>query len=415
MAIDDRTGRDTVRELARQTAALAHSEENARRLGLWCAVNSLRRPERPPVICHPGSGVWSEVLPESVLVATDPALRGLEYQFRKTLFKWEIGDDTVVAPSMSVAAVMRLEGEHLWGLPVKQIRPEIGSGTAPTRTAWRYEPPLREESDIDKIVPPRYCHDPEATDRNRAWMDELLGDILQVQETCVVPGPGAWLHGWATQLRGVEQLLVDLMDRPAWVHRLMHTLMDGFLGVMDQYEQSGLLTLNNVGLMSCDDLPQADFSPERSRLCDLWGRGESQEFHGVSPMQYEEFLLRYQKPILERWGLTFYGCCEDLTNKIDMVLSIPNLRKFVCSPWTDVATLAAAVGSRYCIEWRQKASDVVYVSDLAPVRQHLERGLASASGCSLMIVLQELETLNGDLRRLHDWAALAKEVGAAST
>lgn len=46
-------GRDTVRELARQIAELANSAENARRLKRWCAVNSLRQTDRPPVVCHP--------------------------------------------------------------------------------------------------------------------------------------------------------------------------------------------------------------------------------------------------------------------------------------------------------------------------------------------------------------------------
>jgi hypothetical protein len=193
----------------------------------------------------------------------------------------------------------------------------------------------------------------------------------------------------------------------------MRTLRDGFLGVMDQYEKAGVLTLNNVGLMACDDLPQRDFDGQHVRLRDLWGRGESQEFQGVSPAQYEQFLLRYQKPILERFGLTFYGCCEDLTNKIPLVLSIPNLRKFVCSAWTNIGKLAAAVGDRYVIEWRQKATDVVYAPDLSAVREHLEKGLRLARGCRVMIVLQELETTNRNPRRLTEWAAVAKEVGGS--
>jgi len=414
MAAEDARGRDVVRELARRLAEAANSPENARRQQLWRDVNSLRIPERPPLVCHPGSGAWNELMPcEDVVVSTDPALAGLEYDFRKQLFKWEMGDDTVVAPWMSVSTVMRLEGDHLWGLPVKQVRVEDHVAATPTRTAWRYDPPLREESDIEKIVLPRYRHDAEATERNLSRMHDLLGDILPVRETSAVPGPGAWLHGWATQLRGVEQLLLDLMDRPEWVHRLMRTLMNGHLGVMDQFEQANVLTLNNVGLFGCDDLPQPGFDPERVRLKDLWGRGESQEFQGVSPAQYEEFLLQYQKPILERSGLTFYGCCENLTNKMHMVLSVPNLRRFVCSPWTDIGKLAEAVGDRYAIEWRQKASDVVYAPDLSAVRAHLERGLGLARGCPTMLVLQELETVNGDLQRLADWAALAKEVGAS--
>jgi len=411
MSTDDPKGRDTVRELARRLAEHAHSKENEQRLALWCDVNSLRLPERPPVICSPGQPAWEEMLPKSTVLSTAPNLAALEYNFRKTIYKCEIlKDDTVVDPWIPVGAAMRLEGDHLWGLPVKHIKTEHEDIA---RTAWQYDPPIKEQADIERIVPPRYRYDKEATQRNLSAMDDLLGDILPVKQTGVVPGPGAWLHGWATQLRGVEQLLFDMMDRPEWVHRLMGILRDGFLGVMDQYEEAGVLTLNNIGRMACDDLPQADFDGEHVRLCDLWGRGESQEFQGVSPALYEEFLLAYQKPILARSGLTFYGCCEDLTNKIDMVLSVPNLRKFVCSAWTDLGKLADAVRGRCCIEWRQKATDVVYAPNLDDVRRHLEEGLRLAHGCPIQIILQELETTDHNPQRLTDWTALAKEVGAA--
>ena len=68
------------------------------------------------------------------------------------------------------------------------------------------------------------------------------------------------------------------------------------------------------------------------------------------------------------------------------------------------------MGDRYAIEWRQRATDVVHAADLSAVRRHLERGLAQAQSCRIMIVLQELETVNNNRRRLADWATLAKEV-----
>ena len=409
MTKTDSRERDVVRELAERVAELAHSPENARRQKLWRDVNSLRKPERPPLICNLGTGAWTESLPGETTICKDNYLANIEYGFRQILYKWELGDDTVVDHMMAVPAVMRLEGQYFWGLPVQHISVNYADVS---RTAWRYDPPIKEEADIERIVPPQYSYDDAATQQNLNRMHDLLGDILPVKQTCALPGPGAWLHGWATELRGVQQLLIDLMDRPAWVHRLMRMLMEGFLGVMAQYEKMGMLTLNNTGTMACDDLPQRDFDSKHVRLCDLWGRGESQEFHGVSPAQHEEFLLRYQKPILERFGITYYGCCEDLTNKIPLILSIPNLRKFVCSPWTDIGKLADAVGDRYVIEWRQKATDVVYAPDLTEVREHLERGLRLASGCCVQIVLQELETTNHNPRRLADWSALAKDVGA---
>jgi len=37
----------------------------------------------------------------------------------------------------------------------------------------------------------------------------------------------------------------------------------------------------------------------------------------------------------EKFGLVYYGCCEPLDGKIDIVREIPNLRKISMSPWVD--------------------------------------------------------------------------------
>ena len=119
---------------------------------------------------------------------------------------------------------------------------------------------------------------------------------------------------------------------------------------------------------------------------------------------WEEFLLEYQKPIIARYGLSQYGCCEDLTHKIAGVLSIPNLRVFVCSAWTDLNKVIAAVGQKYTIMWRQRASDVVFPDDMTSIRRHLEQGTKALQGHYYQIVLRELQTLAGHPDRLHQWA-----------
>ena len=93
-------------------------------------------------------------------------------------------------------------------------------------------------------------------------------------------------------------------------------------------------------------------------------------------------------------------------------MTIRNLRIFVSSAWTDLAKVIEAVGDRYVIMWRQKATDVVYAHDLAGIRRHLHEGLKLSRGCLRQVVLRELQTLAGHPRRLHDWASLAKEAAA---
>jgi hypothetical protein len=50
---------------------------------------------------------------------------------------------------------------------------------------------------------------------------------------------------------------------------------------------------------------------------------------------------------------------------------------------------------------------------MTPIRAHLERSLEIAKGTPIQVVLQELETVDGNPQRLRDWAAAAKGIGAS--
>jgi hypothetical protein len=91
------------------------------------------------------------------------------------------------------------------------------------------------------------------------------------------------------------------------------------------------------------------------------------------------------------------------------VLSVPNLRVFVCSAWTDLNAVVDKVGAKHTIMWRQKASDVVMPRDVTAIRRHLDDGASRLRGCRYQIVLRELQTLGGNPDRLHVWTRLAVE------
>ena len=200
---------------------------------------------------------------------------------------------------------------------------------------------------------------------------------------------------------------MDMIDVPAQMHRLMAHLRDANLSALDQLEATGLITPNNTGPMTCSD-PIGDTHTNALTAKNLWCMANSQEFDQVSPAMWEEFCLDYQKPIFERFGRVAYGCCENLTHKIDGVLSIPNLRIFVCSAWTDLAAVQGKIGRDYCTMWRQKASDVVFGDD-SQIKNDLMEGARQLQGHHYQIVLRELETLAGHPRRLHEWTQSAKE------
>ncbi|MBD3184023.1 hypothetical protein GF312_17195, partial [Candidatus Poribacteria bacterium] len=407
MTIEEKKDREIVRNLAAQIVELAESDEYEKRRKRWRDVNALRKPDRYPVWCRP-VGCWPELLPEGDLECKDSFYRNMERSMRRNLIKHSIGDDTIFEPWWGVGAAFDRDTADVWGVPIKHTPAPTAGG------AWKYDPPLKTEADFDRLTIPTYTYNEERTKRSLERMQDVLGDVMEVRLTCGVP-LGAGLGGTAAYLRGLEQLMYDMVDRPDLVHRLMSHLQKGVLKAQTTLEESGLLTLNNKGPMFCSDPPREDARPGNIKLNDLWGHTESQEFQEVSPAMWQKFLLEYQKPILSRYWLSSYGCCEDLTHKIDGVLSIPNLRIFVCSAWTDLQKVVDKVGKNYTIMWREKASAIVFPDSIKPIRENQEQAMKIASGCYVQIVLRELQTLDGKPNRLKEWADSAKEVAAKYT
>jgi hypothetical protein len=393
-----------VRELAGQVMAIAQEPRMAAILQRWRDVNALRVPDRAPVWCRP-VGCWRELLPPEALGCRHPWLRGVEYGFRQLLLKRAIDDDTPVEASFAVPVAFDVDPPNWWGVEVKR------HASAATGGAWAYDPPLKTDADFDRLVLPRVTVNAGETQRRLEQAAELFAGIMPVRQVCTPP-LGATLGTPAADLRGLAPLMLDMLDAPELLHRLMAFLRDAAMGVLDQVEALGLITPNTADPMTCSD-PLAPPSPAGTySLQHCWGMANSQEFDQVSAAMWEEFCLDYQRPLLARYGLVGYGCCENLTCKLDGVFSLPNLRIITCSAWTNLERVIERAGTDYCIMWRQKASDVVFPDDLATIRQGLEAGLERLRGCRYQIVLRELETLAGHPDRLSEWTRLAKELAA---
>lgn len=392
--------RDIVRDLAGKVSELAASPHNAAIVKRWRDVNACRKPDRAPVWCKP-VGAWKELIPSSALVCRGPWLRQVEYGFRQALCKHDIGDDSPVSSLFAVPAVFDVEPPNLWGVDIR--RREAGEGGA-----WGYDPVLKAEADFERLRLPRFRFNERETQRKLGRADRLLGDILPVKRAAE-PLLSATLGDVAADLRGLERMMLDMIAEPRLMHRLMGYLRDAVMSSLDQLEASGLLTPNHFGPMIESEPLAVPPQDGRHSLRELWCMANSQEFDQVSPAMWEEFCLEYQKPILARFGAVAYGCCENLTHKIDGVLSIPNLRVFVASAWTHLDAVIDRAGAKHTIMWRQKASDVVMSSDVGSVAKHLDDGARRLKGCHYQIVLRELETLGGHADRLHVWTRLARE------
>ena len=124
-----------------------------------------------------------------------------------------------------------------------------------------------------------------------------------------------------------------------------------------------------------------------------------------------EFALQHEMRWLERWGLTYYGCCEPLDRKIDILRRIPNLRKISVSAWVDVERAVAEIGTDYVMS--RKPNPAVPAEDRwrpEQARQDLESFLQHARGCHIEIILKDISTVRYQPQRLWQWAEMAMQL-----
>ncbi|NLF16179.1 MAG: hypothetical protein GX595_02830 [Lentisphaerae bacterium] len=396
-----------IRELAARVVGLARSPGMALIRKRWRDVLAMRKPDRPPVWCH-GNASWNEIMPTDELVCRDPLCRELEVELKRVLVKDAIGDDTPVNDYVMVTTRLEVEPPNTWGFDIRHEASKDKGG------AWRYQPALTTAEDFDRLVVPSYRVNEAATAERRERLGEILGDAMPVRVSAITGYfSTATLCNPAAQLRGLEPMMLDMIDAPDLVHRLISTILQGEMARLDAIEQSGTAILPNTDtpMLFSDPIRPENHGP--FSLEDCWIHGNSQEFDQVSPAMFEEFLLNYQKALFARFGAVCYGCCENLTRKLDQVLTIPNLRLLTCSAWTDLPTLVNKAGDRCCIMWRHKASDVASATDTAALARQIRQQARILDGCSYQVVLREMQTLMGHMDRLREWTQFAIEATAS--
>lgn len=144
----------------------------------------------------------------------------------------------------------------------------------------------------------------------------------------------------------------------------------------------------------------------------VWGRGLAHILATVSPAMHEEFEIKYAKKALQPFGLVYYGCCEPLDTKIDIVKKIPNMRKISITPWADINRAAEAVGRDYVISAKPNPANLPYAaSNPGMIRQEI-RSLIKAcekNGTPCEILLKDISTSGNNLENLIVWNRIAME------
>lgn len=407
--MDNKKDIELLRELAKKVSEIASKDIQEKRRELWRRHNNLENVGIPIYI---RAGGWEGELISPQLQCSDPFFRGHEFFLRKMIFQDTLKDDFIVEPWITQRASYVLPEKGHWGLKVDLETPGVEGG------AFHPDPPIKNLEDIRDMVMPTHRIDEEQTAHNVSRLQEALGDILEVN---VDRGPfwRMWTGDISTDLgylRGIEQLMWDMMDDPEWLHELLAFMRDGILKAHEEAEMAGdwqLCNHENQSMAYVKGLKDPVANSGTVSRRELWGYMAAQELTLISPEMHDEFMLQYQIPILEKFGMVSYGCCEDLTKKIDILRKIPNLRRIAVTPFSDTAKCAEQIGSDYVCSWRPNPSSTVCTGfDEENVKKIILEGLREfrKNNCVMDICLKDVHTVQRDPERLANFVRVVRSV-----
>jgi hypothetical protein len=410
--------KETLKRLAEETARIAAGPSHREKAELWRRLNDLDS-VRPMVWINEIPWHEMNVNDELTLVSENLWARELETRLRRTIYQWRhMGCDMIVSDFLECPLAI-----HSTDFGIIEDVEVARTDAASDIVSRHFHIQIREPEDLEKIRLPVVTHHQEVTDLCFETMQQLFGDIIPVRK---VGQTHIWFTPWDYLIRwwGLEEAMIDLVMRPELVNAAVDRMVDAWMVELDQFVEQNLLALdcNNTRIGSggygyTQDLPGADYDPACVRPHNMWGCSNAQIFSEVSPEMHWEFAIRHDLRWLKRWGLTYYGCCEPLDKKLDLLRRIPNLRKFSVSCWNDLNRVVSAVGGDYVLSY--KPTPAIFAEDAfnpKKARQDLERLVRTAEGaCHLEFIMKDISTVRYKPQNLWAWAEIAMEVaeGAA--
>ena len=413
-----------LRGLAEQVRDISRNPNHDRNRRRWAEHNSLRSKE-PMLLVFPECG-WDELLTEERFCCTDPDLRKLEFELLSRIYYAEhLHDDAPIPDEIIVTKRIRPLD---WGLNPRRIYSDQKKG------AYEIEPVLVNAADAGKLRIPEVIYDEEATLAAFTRIGEAVGDILPVRlkgEQSISFHFTAEYIDW----RGLDTMLLDFYLEPELIHDVMQFLVEAYNSMLDAKLAQGLISYNSDGSYHSSggngfileglnaeaavqgpyqeygarELSRQQTEVDRKRM---WGSAESQEMAVVGPQQHREFVMRYEAEVLKRFGLTGYGCCEDLSQKIDAITElVPNLRRISISPWADVQACAEQLQGDCIFSWKPNPAHLVGTFNEEAIRAYIRKTLdiTRKEGNVVEIILKDTHTCEHHPERFDNWIRIARE------
>lgn len=402
--------RQLLRQLASDYAQIASLPVQAQKRDLWKSLNRSQM-QRPMIVID--QLPWNELDFDGSLTCEikDPFFKNIEWQLRSAIYRWKhFPVDMVIEPFITIPKAITCSG---YGIDVDEETKATESDN--DVISHKYTNQLKTEDDIEKIKDMHFTHDAEKSRLYMQAASDVFDGIIPVKQS---GGVQFHLGVWDTisTLMGVEDAYFALMDSPDFVHMIMERFTQS---VLNGIAEANALGIHNDIANTChcsyvytDEL-LPDFGEGKGSVSkNAWAFGMAQLFSSVSPECTEEFEIPYISRMAEHFGMIYYGCCDRLDDRLDLVKKIPNVRKVSCSPWSNREAFAEKLGDKLIMSSKPTPAFLASSDfDEEAIRNDLRRSIdaAKAYNVNTELILKDISTVHHDPQRLTRWAEIAME------
>ena len=392
-----------VRELAKQYMEYATDKKQEDMNQRMRDTNDLKI-VRPIVLMDEIPWYQINIDDELTCVCEDPKARIAEDYLRKSIYRRKhFSADTIMDPFYRVTMAY-----DSTGIGVEVSEETLSTDDTNDIVSHSFEDVLEDEENLELIKIPEFTARPDKDEESMNFYTELFGDSMPVK----LRGRGYFYNSpWdlIAFLRGMEPILIDLYDRPEYLHAIRQKFNDIILAEMDFVENHLHVDPENPRL-HCTPALVSGLAEDGLKA--TWYRTMAQPFSEVSPDMHDEFDIEYTLQVAGRFGYTYYGCCEPLDRKLDSIMRIPNLRKIGVSPWAKVEPMAERMGGKYVFARKPNPANVAINTDPEVVKRETEETVKACIkyGCPVEFVLKDISTVSNRPENLIVWADAVNEI-----
>ena len=420
--------REAIREIAKKYREIAENPVMKERKRLWTASHDLKS-ERPMFLFEP---FWLDgFLDGYEFKCEHPLLRNVEERMIFDIKQYEeLGDDIVLEPYFRICW---FDPKNLVVNPSDYGEIKVQQREAKGDSiAFLSDFPIKTPDDVKKLRHRELTFDPEPSLKMKAFLEEMIGDILPIRlenydnffhNQGNHPFVGNMFIGLTRdvfELIGAENMMFWMFDEPDALHELCRFLTDEKMAFFEFLRKEKILAANannqfcapsTYGYIS--ELPNLSDEP-LDNFKDMWIQAESQETQMFSPSQFAEFFLPYLAEISNEFGLTYYGCCETVNDRFDLITgAIKNVRCMSVSAWSDPYQCAELFGKNVVYS---KKPCPAYVSSAVPqwdaVKKEAEQvaEATKANGCNVDVIFRDAYSRICTPKVAAEWIAMWKKI-----